>query len=79
MKTFTKTRLKKMGIETHITEACGFSIGDRVTPVACTPGTIIGFGPALHKGKTVFVQLDSGMGNHGDFHSCGNWWVEAAA
>ena len=56
----------------------GLSIGQRVKLViGGEMGTIIGFAAAWHNGVTVHTKLDSGMGNMGDFHSCGNSWVEA--
>lgn len=58
--------------------ACGLSIGQRVRLViGGEMGTIIGFASAFHDGVTVHTKLDSGMGNMGNFHSCGNPWVEA--
>jgi hypothetical protein len=60
-------------------EACGFHIGQRVIVINVNggEGTIIGFGPAWHKGCTVKVQLDSGRGNMGTHHSVGSRWARA--
>jgi hypothetical protein len=57
--------------------ACGFHVGQRVKlKLGGQTGTIVGFAPAWHDGATIHTKLDNGDGNMGDFHSCGNIWVE---
>lgn len=69
---------KLISIRDERQTACGFHVGQRVKlALNGATGTIIGFAPAWHDGVTIHTKLDDHPGNMGDFHSCGNWWVEA--
>jgi len=76
---FTKLQKRNIGIDAFIKEALGFNVGNRVFIPGMTIGTIIGFGSALHQNKTAFVELDCGLGNHGNYHCCGTGWLQAVA
>lgn len=74
----TKRTIKKPAGCDDRKEANGFKIGQRIRLViGGETGTVIGFGPAMHNGSTVFTTLDNLPGNRGTYHACGNSWVEA--
>lgn len=50
-------------------------VGQQVVAFGAGRGIILGFGHGLFGGITVFTRLESGQGNRGTFHTCGDLWV----